>query len=172
LGLHLGDLDALRAAESAISAYKYDRKLGWSWIFGRILAGYLERSEDIFSGYDLIMPMPTFIGPGGRSWDHIGTIIDRAELEAPRWPFRQDVISKTVATPKMVGMTFRQRADMAETVLRQALRVDLPHIVAGKDVLVFDDVFTAGLTLREVALKLRAAGASSVAGIVLARQPY
>lgn len=72
----------------------------------------------------------------------------------------------------MVGLTFSQRAKMAETQLRPALRVNDPATVAGKDVLVFDDVFTAGLTLREAALKLKAAEASSVAGIVLARQPY
>jgi predicted amidophosphoribosyltransferase len=50
--------------------------------------------------------------------------------------------------------------------------VDEPAAVTGKMVLVFDDVFTGGLTLREVAFKLKASGATCVAGIVLARQPY
>ena len=39
-------------------------------------------------------------------------------------------------------------------------------------VMVFDDVFTGGLTLREIAFKLKAAGAREVYGLALARQPY
>ena len=81
-------------------------------------------------------------------------------------------MSKTAETPTMVGLGFGARATMAELQLRPALRVDDPAAVADKNVLVFDDVFTGGLTLRETAYKLKACGASSVAGIVLARQPY
>jgi predicted amidophosphoribosyltransferase len=61
---------------------------------------------------------------------------------------------------------------VAETQLRPALEVLEPDRVDGKFVIVFDDVFTGGLTLREVALKLRAAGARKVYGLALARQPY
>ena len=47
-----------------------------------------------------------------------------------------------------------------------------PAIVRGKRVLVYDDVYTEGLTPREVARALLGAGAVEVAEIVLARQPY
>lgn len=160
------------ALKGAISAYKYNDVKGWAWIFGRILVGYLERNEKIFGTWDMIIPMPTFVGDGGRSWDHIGTIMKRAEIEGPDWPFRAGIIEKTAATPRLVGLSFAQRAQVVETKLAPALNVPSPAEVEGKDILVFDDVFTGGLTLREVAHKLRAAGAASVAGIVLARQPY
>ena len=84
--------------KSVISAYKYNDVKGWSWIFGRILVGYLERHIDAFDTFDVIIPTPTFIGPGGRSWDHVGTIIERAEVEGPLWPFRRDIMSKTAPT--------------------------------------------------------------------------
>ena len=42
----------------------------------------------------------------------------------------------------------------------------------GKRILVYDDVYTEGLTLREVARSLRDAGAVEVSEVVLARQPY
>jgi predicted amidophosphoribosyltransferase len=99
-------------------------------------------------------------------------IVERAAIEGPHWPFRHDVMAKTACTPSMQGLTFQQRAQMAETHLRSALSVTAPDAIDGKLVLVFDDVFTAGLTLREVAFKLKAEGAAGVAGIVLARQPY
>ena len=47
-----------------------------------------------------------------------------------------------------------------------------PGVVAGKRVLVYDDVFTSGTTMRQVALKLIAAGATGVDAVVLARQPF
>lgn len=160
--------------KNTITAYKYDNVKGWAWIFGRILVGYLERKDQTFEEFDVIIPMPTYVGPEpeARSWDHVATIIERAEIEGPHWPFRRDVMTKTAMTPTMAGLPFGQRAQMAETQLRPALQVSDPAAVAGKLVLVFDDVFTAGLTLREVAFKLKAAGAAGVAGIVLARQPY
>ena len=47
-----------------------------------------------------------------------------------------------------------------------------PELVRGKRILVYDDVYTEGLTLREVARALRNAGAVEVSEVVLARQPY
>ena len=98
----------------------------------------------------------------------------RAQVEDDSWPFRFDVMRKTAATPRLADVTggFGARATVAETQIGPALEVLSPRAVKGADVLVFDDVFTGGLTLREVARKLRAAGATSVSGIVLARQPF
>jgi predicted amidophosphoribosyltransferase len=159
--------------KSVISEYKYDGVKGWAWILGRILVGYLETNARVFGTYELIVGMPTYVGRGARSWDHVGLILERAEIEGPEWPFHRDLLAKTKATPTMVGLkTFRKRAQMAESELRPALEVTAPELVSGRDVLVFDDVFTGGLSMREVAYKLKQAGATSVAGLVLARQPY
>ena len=62
----------------------------------------------------------------------------------------------------MVGHTYRERRDIAEGPLRAALRVT--RDVRGMRVLVYDDVFTDGLTLNEVARTLRRAGATEVCG--------
>jgi predicted amidophosphoribosyltransferase len=157
----------------AIELYKYQDKTGWALIFGRVLVGYLEQLP-LFRQYDLIIPMPTYVGTGGRDRDHIAEIVERAAVEDPSWPFRTDVMAKTKPTPRLAEVKggFSARAHVAETQIGPALELRDPASVAGAHVLVFDDVFTAGLTLREVALKLRAAGASAVAGVVLARQPY
>ena len=58
------------------------------------------------------------------------------------------------------------------TQLAPALQVTRPDVVFGKRILVFDDVYTEGLTIWTVAQALRAAGAVEVSQIVLARQPY
>lgn len=162
------------ALKGAISAYKYDGKYGWGWIFGRVLAGYMAANEEVFRElYGVIIPMPTYTGEGGRSFDHTRFVLERAQLEDDSWPFRFDVMDKTAATPRLADAgRFANRAHIAETAIAPSLAVVNREAVSGQHVLVFDDVFTGGLTLREVARKLRAAGARSVDGIVLARQPF
>jgi predicted amidophosphoribosyltransferase len=157
----------------AIDAFKYEGKWGWARIFGRVLVGYLQEQAGVFRGYDLIIPMPTYIGKDGRDRDHIAEVIERAAVEDDSWPFRTDVMTKTRATTRLAELPrFADRAFVAETEIGPALEVTNGRAVHGKSVLVFDDVFTGGLTLREVSRTLNAAGAEQVSGIVLARQPY
>jgi predicted amidophosphoribosyltransferase len=72
----------------------------------------------------------------------------------------------------MVGHSFRERREIAEGPPRDALRVTRPQEIRGRRMLVYDDVFTDGLTLNEVATALRHDGAAEVCGISLCRQPY
>lgn len=168
IAMRSGDL------ESAINRYKFQDKTGWASIFGRVLVGFLDEHENTFSGYDLIIASPTYLGPGGRrSWDHIGLVLDRAARESSRWPFDKAHprgVVKTAETPSMIGKSLSERRQIAEELLRPNLSVT--RDVADARILVFDDVFTAGNTLREVAGVLKRAGAVEVSQIVLARQPW
>lgn len=158
----------------AISRYKYDGKWGWAAIFGRILVGFLGENQARFGGYDLITASPTYTGPGAtRTFDHTRRIVEAAEVEEPiAWPFVYDLVTKTAASEPMVGHTWRERKEIAEGQLRAALKVTSPDAVAGKSILIVDDVFTEGFTIREVARALILAGAVEVSEIVLAREPW
>lgn len=157
----------------AIDRYKVEEKRGWAAIFGRVLVGYLNAHAATFRGYDLIVPSPTFVGDGGRTFDHTGLVLKRAAREDDgRWPFEAGVVEKTKATTPFRGRTWKQRYAIATQELRPALAVPDPRLVSGKRILVYDDVYTEGLTLREVARSLREAGAIEVSEIVLARQRY
>lgn len=156
-----------------INAYKYRDVEGWAWIFGRLLVGYLSDAfETPMVTHQLIIPMPTYVGIEGRAWDHTRTVIERAQKEDDRWPFAFDVIRKTGPTPRMVGASWRERQAIAQYQLGPLLEIPDRERVAGKTMLIYDDVFTSGTTLRVVALKLLQAGATAVDGIVLARQPF
>jgi predicted amidophosphoribosyltransferase len=159
---------------AAITRYKYDAKWGWAAIFGRILVGFLGEHHAVFGAYDLITPSPTYIGAGSqRPFDHTRRIVEAAQIEEPiAWPFSYDVITKTAATEPMVGHTWKDRKAIAEGELRAALTVTNPAAVAGKRILIVDDVFTEGFTIREVARSLILAGAVEVSEIVLAREPW
>lgn len=163
------------ALRRAIDRYKVDGKVAWARIFGRVLLGYLNSQAAVFERYDLIIASPTFVGSGGRSFDHTQMVIEWAAAEDDgTWPFTATakVIEKTKATTPFRGRTWQRRREIAETELRSSLVVPTPAHVNGRRVLVFDDVYTEGLTLREVARALRTAGATEVSEVVLARQPF
>ncbi len=157
----------------AIYAYKYDSHRGWAGIFGRVLVGFLD-SEGIDS-YDVISASPTYLGEGGRSWDHTGLIVEKAGIEAAgAYPFdvgSPGIVVQTAPTRRFAKLKWSERRDEAEGPLRAALQVPDAAKVDGKRVLLFDDVFTEGLRTREVARALISAGADEVSQVVLARMP-
>jgi predicted amidophosphoribosyltransferase len=162
------------ALRRAIAAYKYREELAWADVFGRLLVGYLDEHMPWFDDYDLLVGMPAYTGPGSRRrWDHIGLIVEvAARLSGQRWPFERGAVVKRVETAAMAGLGLGRRRACAEGSLRRALAVPDPDRVFGLRVLVVDDVFTEGSTLREVARALTLAGALEVAGLALARQPW
>jgi len=171
---------AMRSGElqEAINRYKYQERHGWALVFGRVLIGFLEEHAAVFRRFDAITASPTYVGPDGRRFDHTRTVLEKAAAEewpGEAWPFDitgEPLIVKTAATPPMVGHTYRGRREIAEGPLRDALRVTRPRQIRGRHILVYDDVFTDGLTLNEVARALRRAGAAEVCGVSLSRQPY
>jgi predicted amidophosphoribosyltransferase len=162
--------------KDVINRYKYEGQWTWAYIFGRVVAGFLEEQAVLFREFDVITASPTYVGPDGRGYDHTRMVLARAAAEVSPGSLRpfditgEALVVKTVPTPRMVGHTYRERRDIAEGPLRAALRVT--RDVRGKRVLVYDDVFTDGLTLNEVARALRRAGATEVCGVALCRQPY
>lgn len=165
--------------ERAINRYKYEGRCGWALIFGRVLAGYINAHRKIFSGFDLIVGSPTFVSTGGRrEWDHIRGILDKAsdQFEPGEWPLDlgdPTAIIQTAETPRFAGLNWQQRRGIATGVLRSSLFVPDPNKTRNRKILVFDDVFTEGLRMNEVARALKEqGGAVAVSGVVLARQQY
>jgi predicted amidophosphoribosyltransferase len=167
--------------ERVIGRYKFNDKQHWATIFARVLVGFLEENPDTFRGFDLIVASPSYISRDGeeRSWDHTRRVIEIAHAESRgEWPFdvggASKAIVKTAATPKMTKQTnWKKRDEIARTELRNALKVPDPRRTTGRSILVYDDVFTDGHTLNEVARCLIKQGhAESVCGVTLARQPW
>ena len=82
-------------------------------------------------------------------------------------PLLTDTLIKIKKTPSQVGLSLRERIKN----VRGAFVVQDPFLIAGKKIFLVDDVFTTGSTMEECALTLKAAGAKSVWGITVAREP-
>jgi predicted amidophosphoribosyltransferase len=156
--------------------YKFDEVRAWALILGRILVGFLDENREVFEDFDLIIPSPSFTGEGAaRHWDHTRELVQMANDAANgRWPFHLDppAIVKESLVQAFKGKGWAQRREIAEGELRKALRVPDPKLVRGRSVLVYDDIFTDGFTLREIARALRGAGARRVCGVSLMRAPF
>ena len=155
-----------------IARYKYRSAAGFGPVLGRMLAGYLLANSPCFEDIDLIVACP-----GRPPRDHVVAIVDAAaECVGDLWAFdvgpRRCVVKRRPTVPMMTAGSPLSRRLWAACDLRPALVVPDRQRVAGQRILVVDDVFTDGSTLREVALALLAAGAVTVSGLVLARQPW
>ncbi|MGY1812350.1 hypothetical protein [Blastococcus sp. SYSU D00820] len=156
---------------SAVWSYKYGEDRSWAGVLGRLLVGYLDAHREEMAGYDLITTGAIYVGPRAqRLWDYLTLVVQAAQAAGPQWPFAPGLIAKAGPTGRFLGIGPEARREIAEGELRDLLSVPDPGRVAGRRVLVFDDVYSEGYSLREMARALLAAGAAQVDGLVLARR--
>ena len=156
---------------SAIYRFKYGEERDLAEVLGRILVGFLEDNREELAGYDLITTGAIYVGPRAhRLWDYLQVIVEAARRNGQQWPFAPGLIAKSGPTGRFLGIGAEERRAIAEGELRAALSVPEPERVVGRRVLVLDDVYSEGFSLREMARTLLAAGAAEVAGLVFARR--
>ena len=171
---------AMRTAPlaTAVNMYKYGGERRWALIFGRIVAGFVEDHAGLMEPFDLITAVPTYMGPDGRAFDHTRDVLVVANEETGgRWPFDvegQAAVFQTTKTERMARLkTYAERKAHAFGAYRDSLSVPDPARTNGMTILVYDDLFTNGLVLNEVARALKEqGGAAEVCGITLAREPW
>jgi predicted amidophosphoribosyltransferase len=168
VGVHEGPL------RRALVDYKYRGHRWWGAVLARLLADWLRAHETWVEEFDLLVPVPSYLGAGARrGWDPVGELAAGvARTCGAAWDVIPQAIIKTAETPPMTARSRTSRLALAEGPLRAALAVPDRAAVAGARILVLDDVLTEGATLREVARCLRAAGAIEVAGLAITRPAW
>ena len=158
----------------AIARYKYRGERHLAATFGSAVARFLEDRAAWFEEFDVLTSVPAYTGPGARRpWDAVGAVLVEAASRLGRsWEVDTGLLTKDRETPGMTGRRWADRQTIARGPLRRSLSLTPGIDVAGASVLVFDDVLTEGSTLAEVARILRRAGATDVAGLVLARPAW
>lgn len=162
---------------SKILSYKSENKFGWAAIFGRVLVGWLERHLSLEMP-DLIVANPTWVEPGSIfPLGHTERVLEAAGREdvTSQWNFdigSPRAITKTRGTAKSAGSAASAKR-AAALELRSVLAITNAGLVAGKRILIYDDVCTTGAQLNEVAGCLfDDGGAVEVKAVVLARAPW
>ncbi len=114
---------------------------------------------------DLILPVPLHLQRLRERGFNQSLLIARACF--PMWSkkIKTDLLLRRQATTPQTRLSGRAR----RSNLRGAFSISRPERIAGKTILIVDDVFTTGSTLHECAKPLAEAGAATIEAFTLAR---
>ncbi len=147
----------------AIHRLKYQRQLIYAKFLGQLLAA--SGAADLVPGTDLLVPVP--LHPRRLRWRGFNQAILLAQA-FPEVPLGQEILVRRRPTLPQVKLSPKER----HTNVKGAFIVPEPGTVAGQAVLLVDDVYTTGATVKECAQALRRAGAKTVEVLTVARVGY
>jgi ComF family protein len=149
---------------------KYEQVRPAASVLGRMLAEAIGDLEPFFGdGTVLVLPVPLHPEKLRQRGFNQSELIARTALKLrpaeDRLALNAGVLARLRPTQSQIGLTRRQRREN----LRGAFAVVKPDEIAGREILLVDDVFTTGTTVSECARILRRAGASKVWVATVAR---
>lgn len=152
-----------------IRELKYEREIGIAAFLAKLIHARIDKEnilEDLRCDY--IHPVPLsrkrFIS---RGFNQSGLIAKKL-AEAFEISYRDDILIRIRDTKSQTGLGFDERL----INIRGAFKVADENAVAGKSILLVDDVMTTGATIEECARTLNAAGSGKVKFITVARQIF
>jgi ComF family protein len=151
---------------SAVAALLRRHKYGLDQSLGRALAEYLDAAPALEAGaYDVVIPVPLHRSRLRWRGFNQAALLGAALARRLNCPLDVATLARVRST---ASQTARDRAQRTRNV-RDAFAVRRPSRVAGRRVLLVDDVMTTGATADECARVLRAAGARRIDVLTLAR---
>jgi ComF family protein len=152
---------------------KYDGQRGMAGILGGMVAdAVLGLAGEMPAGEVLVVAVPLHPAKRRQRGYNQAELLASAAMvalraRAPEWRMRagHGVLVRTKDTDSQFGLTPRAR----RANLRGAFEVIDPVLLAAREVLLVDDIYTTGATARACAKVLRAAGAGRVWVVTLSR---
>jgi ComF family protein len=153
-----------------IHLLKYNQVRPAANVLGRMLVEAVEDLQPLFGETELlVVPVPLHSTKLRQRGFNQSELITRAALKmkpsAGRFQLSPDLLERRRETKSQIGLSRHQRREN----IRGAFVVTRPREMAGREVLLVDDVFTTGTTVSECARILRRAGASKVYVATVAR---
>jgi ComF family protein len=151
-----------------IHLLKYERMRSAAPVLGRMLAEAVSVLLPEFGPAVLVLPVPLHESKQRQRGFNQSELIARAMLKqvaGVRLGIETTLLVRRRATDSQIGLSRAQR----HANLRGAFSITRSDAVAGRDILLVDDVFTTGTTVTECARVLRRAGAGEVWVATVAR---
>ncbi len=153
-----------------IHLLKYDGVRPAAGVLGDLLASVIARTAPAFTAKTiLVIPVPLYSRKlrerGFNQAESIARAAIKRQPHGKRFILRTELLKRRRATESQIGLTQNQRKEN----LRGAFVVTDPGMVAGREILLVDDVLTTGTTASECARVLRRAGATEVWVATVAR---
>jgi ComF family protein len=148
----------------AIHQFKYRGRIA----LGEILADMMARYRyPAFSpaGFSLVVPVPLHTKRLRQRMFNQSVILARGVAKRHALPLDVTALRRSAFTEPQISLGRDERA----ANVRGAFTVDAPARIEGKRVVLIDDVYTTGSTVRECCRVLARAGAAEIAVLTLAR---
>lgn len=146
-----------------ILAFKYGDRLQ----LVRSFSGWMRRSGQHFlENSHIILPVPLHRKRlWSRRYNQSAIIARDLSKFHENLHYLPHILRRKRATPPQKGLNKKERAQN----MRNAFHVKTPNDIAGKNIVLIDDVYTSGATLNACAERLIDAGAQNVFALTLAR---
>jgi len=153
-----------RTTRDLIHGFKYGCKVQLRRPLGLLAAPHLDRFVAGFAP-ELILPVPLHVRRLRQRGFNQALLL--AELFATRWgiPLSRNNLRRTRWTEPQVNLSAAERADN----VKGAFSIANPAELAGKRILLVDDVYTTGSTVKECSRVLLHEGGAPTAVVTLAR---
>ncbi len=149
---------------TAIHHFKYRRQMGVLPEIDCLLEKYFEENPGFCQGFT-VSPVPLhFNKMKERGFDQ-AFLIARQVAKVLKLPLEGGLLRRVRATSAQATMTRTERARN----IKGAFEVNRPELVAGKNILLVDDVFTTGATVNEASRTLKKNGVAKVHVFTLGR---
>lgn len=149
---------------NSIHQFKYKSNLSVGAILSDFMAGFSFPDID-FADYSLIIPVPLHIKRLRERGFNQSLILARAIGAKNQIPADFSLLKRHKFTLTQTGSNKKERKQN----IKGAFEVTDKKIIAGKNILLIDDVYTTGATVNECAKTLIKAGAQRVSVLTLAR---
>jgi len=151
--------------KEAIHLLKYNKKINVIQGIKRIIKVYLDHNPSLFLHLDLVVPVPLhrrkFKERGFNQTEFLAKIIAKHfNLKLVK-----DNLKRIKSTQTQAKLSKKERAEN----IKKAFLVKDPDKFQGKSILLVDDVYTTGTTVKEIAKILKRAKAKDVYVFTLAR---
>ena len=144
-------------ARELVHKLKYGDRLDLAPVMARMMAA---SARDLLAECDGVVPVPLHRWRLWRRRFNQAALLGRAVAEAGDKPFAAQALKRVKATRPQVGLTRAARAENLQGAF--AVPPGARHLVAGRRILLVDDVSTTGSTGNAAARALLRAGAASV----------
>ena len=153
---------------AAIHRFKYQKHASLAPALARLLnQGWHSPLTEPLHMADVVVPIPIHPQRERERGFNQSALLAREFCRSTGLLLLWDALERTVYRQPQVGLGGEERRENVQ----DAFRVVKPQAVAGKSVLLIDDVWTTGSTLNEAARTLLAAGASRVFAYTVAHEP-
>ncbi len=149
-------------AAKLVQGLKYSDRQDFAPLMAQMMA---QAGRDIIEHADMIVPVPLHWKRHLKRRYNQSALLARLIARSTRLPFAPRALQRARATPTQVGQSRRARLRNVQG----AFAVQGKNGVAGKNIVLVDDVMTSGSTLFAATQALQKAGAAQVNVLVFAR---